>query len=364
MEVASMHSWACGPVTVLYALLNELVNMGHTITVFSPGDYNQEIGGTFQERGIQIFSDQRRFVSVVDEYELVHFHGVLNPCLAPIGRLCRDKGIPYIVSPHGNLMPGALSYHRLRKRIALNTFIQPYLRSAMGFHALTHGEGLAIRQIRPGASVTVIPNGVDMVIRSVQTDDYLRLGSGCRTIGFLGRIDIRHKGLDLLINGANVISQHLAKSNTRIMIAGPPNSKKDKRLLVRLLEKTDSRIVIYVGPQYGESKERFFEQCDLFVHTSRTEGMPMAVLEAMVRGKPCIVTEGTNMGNIIRQCKGGIVCSTTIEGVADALVHASNLREEELANMGSNCYEWATCNLAWSHIAEQYLEMYQHYCNA
>lgn len=41
-------------------------------------------------------------------------------------------------------------------------------------------------------------------------------------------------------------------------------------------------------------------QTDLFIQTSRHEGMPMGLLEALSIGVPCLVTVGTSLGHIIK----------------------------------------------------------------
>ena len=48
-----------------------------------------------------------------------------------------------------------------------------------------------------------------------------------------------------------------------------------------------------VGELYEEKKEEFLNGCRIMVLTSRYEGFPMTVLEALSHGNPCIVTPGT-----------------------------------------------------------------------
>ena len=48
---------------------------------------------------------------------------------------------------------------------------------------------------------------------------------------------------------------------------------------------------------------------DAFIHTSRFEGFPMALLEAAGLGLPLIVSEGTNFGNYVKKFNSGLVMS-------------------------------------------------------
>lgn len=85
---------------------------------------------------------------------------------------------------------------------------------------------------------------------------------------------------------------------------GGQRQKKDEGLFCSAVEslglKDDVKLL---SPKYGEDKWRHFLTCDVFVHTSRTEGIPTAVMEAMALGRPCLVTPQTNMARIV--CEGG-----------------------------------------------------------
>ena len=52
-----------------------------------------------------------------------------------------------------------------------------------------------------------------------------------------------------------------------------------------------------MGGVYGDNKVKVLLDTDIFILTSRYEGMPMGVLEAWSYGIPCILSDGTNMIN-------------------------------------------------------------------
>jgi glycosyltransferase involved in cell wall biosynthesis len=89
--------------------------------------------------------------------------------------------------------------------------------------------------------------------------------------------------------------------------------------------------------------------------------MPMAVLEAMAWGLPCVVTEETNMGDILRSANAGLICSCSIEAIATSLLEVCRMEKPRLQQMGENGKQWVIDNLTWSKVADRYLEMYNDY---
>src|SRR4029079_18461408 len=75
---------------------------------------------------------------------------------------------------------------------------------------------------------------------------------------------------------------------------------------------------------------------DVFVRPSLTEGMPLAVLEAMACGLPVIATSVGGTGEVIRHLDNGILVSPCdVGGLAKALIDLATderLRER----LGSN----------------------------
>ncbi|MEN1932826.1 glycosyltransferase [Escherichia coli] len=52
---------------------------------------------------------------------------------------------------------------------------------------------------------------------------------------------------------------------------------------------------------FGLKKEEVLESNNIFIMTSRYEGLPVSVLEALAYGNICLLTEGTNMAKIVKK---------------------------------------------------------------
>lgn len=240
-------------------------------------------------------------------------------------------------------------------------FLEGFIRNATAFCALCKNEAEDIKRFYPKAKVFIVPNGVDINIYKPALTNYSNermvgrelVGEKCVIFGFMGRIDVYHKGIDILLSALKII-QETTFIKIKLILIGPFYTKKDeektKTFIQQLKEPSD---VILTGRKQGEEKLKILSFFDIFIHTSRFEGLPSAVLEAMALGKPCIVTPGTNMQEIISVCNGGWLCDESSESIAQAIQLAVDDRGEILKR-GDNARIYVKNNFTWSIIAQQY----------
>jgi len=65
--------------------------------------------------------------------------------------------------------------------------------------------------------------------------------------------------------------------------------------------------VIFHGKKFGKEKYDLLHKMDVFLHTSRMEGFPTAVLEAAALKIPTITSEATNINNYVCQYQSGFL---------------------------------------------------------
>jgi glycosyltransferase involved in cell wall biosynthesis len=109
------------------------------------------------------------------------------------------------------------------------------------------------------------------------------------------------------------------------------------------------------GIVHGEEKESLFSRARLFIHTSRWEGLPLVLLEALAHGVPCLLTPGTNVASEWASAGCGFETAGDPESIANSLISLSrqSLRKEsELArNLAQKEY-------AWINITHRLIELY------
>jgi len=162
-----------------------------------------------------------------------------------------------------------------RYRLPFAAIERRALRLYRHFVVLNETDRRAVRAANARASIAVIPNGID---RPPAADiDY---GAGGHIL-FLGRIDVRQKGLDLLLAA---VSADLALP---VVIAGAGTPQEESRL--RALASTSPRDrVRVIGRVEGARKEELLRTCAFMVVPSRYETFCLSALEALAHGKPVV----------------------------------------------------------------------------
>src|SRR5205823_544127 len=150
-----------------------------------------------------------------------------------------------------------------------------------------------LRETFGAQSLVFIPNGIDVPDRGRPGHRTSQLST--KRIVFLGRLAIDHKGLDLLMEGyAHLVRDHGRES--QLIIAGPDFRSGRAKLETLAASLLPEQCVQFLGPMFGGEKEALLRSAWVFVHTSRWEGMPSAVLEALAVGCPVVLTAATNLG--------------------------------------------------------------------
>jgi glycosyltransferase involved in cell wall biosynthesis len=144
--------------------------------------------------------------------------------------------------------------------------------------------------------------------------------------------------------------------NVKLMLAGPFHTRSSERTIKDMIRKRNlSDIVSLSGPLWGENKGVFYKSIDIFVLTSRHEGMPNAVLEAMAWSKPVIVTPGTNTSEIVAASGGGWVAPLDAASIAQTIVAAVS-DPGDIASRGIKARGYVVNNLTWEKVAERYCD--------
>jgi glycosyltransferase involved in cell wall biosynthesis len=225
---------------------------------------------------------------------------------------------PSLTYVRGLLDPWAFNFKPVRKRVYWRLVGKRILRDSTVVVALNESERQAIRALDVSTRIEVVPNGasVDSERASRTTlDAAIPELYGRRYVLFLGRIHAK-KGLDALLEAISVYRSE--EPDTRFVVAGPVDveyASEWKHLIDRFGLRGS---LITPGPVSGGLKAALFEYADVFVLPSRSEGLPVAVLEALAAACPVVITKECNLPEVA-DARAGIIVETDAAQIVAAL---------------------------------------------
>ena len=158
-----------------------------------------------------------------------------------------------------------------------------------------------VRSLKKAVSIedkiVVINNGVDVdLIQSAKTmplRSQLGISEDKVIIGTLAR-PTYPKGIDLLLD---ILSKHKLDPSWVFVIAGGGGEEFKLKDMATQMGLND--VVKFYGPTYGPYS--FLKAIDIYFSTSRWEGLPISVLEAMAAKKACVLSNVTGHTEIAKK---------------------------------------------------------------
>ncbi len=172
------------------------------------------------------------------------------------------------------------------------------------------------KKIFPRAKIKLIIGGVDTEFFTPDAKSKIS-SDGCIYILYVGWI-IKEKGIhDILAACKILLNKH---TNIKVDLVGPVYC--DKEELMLLIEKHGLQEVVTVtGPIHSREELRNkYCSADIFLFPSHFEGFPMALLEAISCGLPCIGSDVGGIPDILDEGRcGNIVKPHSPSAISDAL---------------------------------------------
>jgi len=275
----------------------------------------------------------------------VHHHGAMILCGIP----ARLAGINRIVMTEHGLQ--ALIERAEARRLTVRycayasdiTVVEPsqyeYFHKELGF---------------PLKKLHCIPNGVRIVPKTAELVEHQRREFGLETDEFaffyVGRLN-PVKDLGTLLDAFAILSADVTL-RTRLYLVGDGPERtmlEAKRDVLGLSERAT-----FLGARSDICK--VLMAADAFVMSSKSEGLPMALLEAMAVGVPCVATAVGGIPDLFRDDKGLLVPAQDAQALAnamDAIARSPELRRRLVTNAAANLVK----NYALDAIANRYLEL-------
>jgi glycosyltransferase involved in cell wall biosynthesis len=282
--------------------------------------------------------------------DLVVFHGIYMYRYIDLSKQLLRLNIPYIIVPRVSLTDGAQRSKKIKKTLGNLLFFKRFIKNSTRVQYLTENECVESRRFKKESFI--VGNGIKLPqgIIARQTEQPVK-------ITYLGRYAIDHKGLDLLIEAINSIKEILTSKNVCVDMYGSDSSAGQKFLLNKIKLYSLEEIVKVNSPIFGNQKADVLNNTDIFIATSRYEGHPMAVIEAMAYYIPCIITKGTNMLEELINYDAGWETNLDVDHIASTILKA--LDDKMILEKGSNARRLVEERCTWNIIANQTIAEYE-----
>ena len=166
---------------------------------------------------------------------------------------------------------------------------------------------------------------------------------------FIGRLDTV-KRIDRLIEAFRSLPQ----SSMKLVITGDPGPSDGleyKRQLIKAAGQ-DKRI-LFTGFQSGIVKEELLSNCFLFVLPSLNEGVPIALLEGMSYGRPCLASDIPPHRCVVSDGANGFLANgDSLEDFRQKLASILASDNSFLKSIGDNGLDFVRNNFNWDKTIE------------
>ena len=323
-HVAVADLWA-GAEVQLKVLLSKLVEkpeLNLTVILLNGGRLENEVRGlgipvkVFPEN---LWGSARIFRELVREFkrskvQLVHTHKYKDTILA--APAARFAGVSHIVrTVHGLREPfEGLQSFKMSCYEAIERTVHRYcVDSIIGVSSQIESKYKVGGEV---SRVTCIRNGIDLEGKSVHTDRWrtrkeLRVDSETCLIGTVGRLT-PVKGIPYLLEAARMLLRQGA--NVKVLVVGDGSIRPDLMTQTRELGISDN--VVFLG--HREDTDVLLQALDIFVLPSLSEGIPMALLEAMAASRAVVASRVGGIPEIIEdEVEGFLIEPMDVNSLAE-----------------------------------------------
>jgi|SRR5665213_992180 len=337
---------------MLLALLPELQVLGYTVALGCFGMPDMQSGAVGQaatELGIEtLFFNFRSGASLTgvarvmqaiarSRQTILHFHGYKATIIGGIAaQLFRRIGV---ATYHGEASQAV----GLRRQIAVES---PIIRQLTAVVAVSEpiADELRHRGVAP-ERIYSIPNGIPdpHMVRDTNPDLF--------TLAIVGRL-IYEKNIHVLLQ--SVASLRSTWPRLRLVVAGEGPYRLELERRVRELNLTE--IVTFLG--FVPDVPQLLTQVNAFVMASQTEGMPIALLEAMAVGVPIVATAVGSIPTVTRDAADALLVPPNdpdaLTAAIDSLLRDPNAAEARATNARERFLEFFTSKAMGSAYASVY----------
>lgn len=274
-----------------------------------------------------------KLIKIIRNYkpDIIHTH---TAKAGTIGRLAAIlTRIPVCIHTfHGHVFSGYFSSKKNRFFILIERFLAKFTQIIV---AISPNQKLDLSckyKIATQNKFKVIPLGLDLEpLLSLSTENMdsktdFGLNTDCKVVSIIGRL-VPIKNHELFIKSANLLVNQY-KAEVQFLIVGDGECRSE--IQQRVKENNLTERIHFIGWQSDMVK--VYQVSDIVVLTSRNEGTPVSLIEAMAAGKPVVSTNVGGVKDVVSDGITGFVTPSNNEKILSKkillLLNDKKLREQ------------------------------------
>ena len=320
LHVSTATTWRGGEQQIAY-LMEESARSGLDVGLFCAE--GSAIEKYARQNGIKVMTFRKRMsfdpiaarylrrVSSEQGYHLLHFHDSHAHSLGVLSASLFGNPLPLIVSRRVDFPPGSGALARWKY---LHPSVRAYICVSEKISEVMRGGGM------PAERLHVVHSGVDLSRFEGRGDERLRkeynVPEGVPLIANISAI-APHKDYRTFVETADRFLSNGGEGRFFI-IGGDGGEEEEIKKLVE--DKGLDESIIFTG--FRTDIEQILPSLDLFLITSKTEGLGTTILDAFAAGVPVVATDGGGIPEIVRHRETGMLAR-----VGDAGMLANHIGE-------------------------------------
>lgn len=273
---------------------------------------------------------------------IIHSHSI-----STIGLFSNIKDIPIVSTIHGITGNHSTSFRVRCQEYLYGRILKKLVRNENLISAVSEDTKLYYSKYINETNIRTIHNGTEIINeKSCNKKKFV--------IGHVGDISY-NKGWDKLVRAYSLIPKNIRR-NMELVSAG--------QLIDFTLEEINEMIrefqleneVVYLG-KVKNAKESVIPNIDILVIISKSEGLPMSILEAQAVGVPVIATDVGGISEVITSGYNGLITEKDVHSIKKNIIelYKKPLLYEE---MSTNSKQRFTKNFSLDNMGKSYLKLY------
>jgi glycosyltransferase involved in cell wall biosynthesis len=308
-------------------------------------------------RGIADLRIANALRQAVGAADVCHVHGMWVPHCLAARRLARELGKPVVSSVHGGLEQWELRHKWLKKALYSWLLERPSLERSGCLRALSEREVGDYRRYGSRAAIALVPNGIEPLER-VNPSRFLEWFPELKhkqIVLFLGRIHEK-KGILNLVRAWKTVAAR--RHDAHLVIAGPSYEDAGDKVRELISDLQLRQAVTLAGVISGPIKTEALSASKYFCLPSYSEGLSVAVLEALSIGLPPVITPECNFQRV-EACGAGRITSNEPDTLADTLVSCLDQGSRPWQDMSRASQRLARTDFDWNAIGATMGSVYE-----